>query len=309
VSHREQEAAAWFARMRGPDADRHRAAFESWRGDPDNAAAYAIAEEDWLMVGGVAPAPVGAHRPATLGRRPVPKQWAMAAALFLALTLGLGWYLQVRPEGSRRAETITTPGQTRLADGSEVVLTDGATIAVDFTGAARHVTLTGGHARFSVAHDAGRPFTVFAGGSETTALGTIFEVDLRQPRPRIRLIEGSVEVRGSGKGRALRLGPGESAEVEGADARRIPTMASPVTTTMLDADNLPLGAVIERANRSNSIPIELADPALAARRLSGRFDTADRGALARKLAAALDLTLVSGADAHHLMVEPKKTGG
>lgn len=46
----------------------------------------------------------------------------------------------------------------------------------------------------TVAHDASRPFRVQAGGSLTTALGTVFEVDLTGPAPIIHLVEGSVEV-------------------------------------------------------------------------------------------------------------------
>ena len=36
----------------------------------------------------------------------------------------------------------------------------------------RQVVMTGGRARFTVAHDASRPFRVVAGGSEIVALGT-----------------------------------------------------------------------------------------------------------------------------------------
>lgn len=309
VTRAEEEAAAWFARMRGPDAATHRAAFDAWRGDPDNAAAYRQAEDDWLMVGGVAPAHIGAHSPKpSRERRPTP-QWAMAAMLFLALALGLGWYLQANPEKPQIAETISAPGTTRLADGTEVVLSDGATIAAAFDGKARTVTLTGGQARFVVAHDATRPFTVLAAGSATTALGTIFEVDLRAARPRIHLIEGSVDVRGTGGARTLRLAPGESAEVDGAEPRRVAGTASTNASRRVHAENLPLGAVIAQANRTNKVPIKLADPALAARRLTGSFELADSAALARKLAAALDLDLIADPDAFVLKTKVKKTGG
>jgi transmembrane sensor len=309
LARSEEEAAAWFARMRSPEAERHREAFDAWLRDPENAAAYRQAQEDWLLVGGVAPAHLGAHPPRSTPRRTARPQWAIAATLFLAIALGMGWYLQTRPDAPQLTEALSAPDIMRLADGTEVVLGAGATIAVAFDGEARRVTLKGGHARFNVTHDATRPFTVFAGSSATTALGTLFEVDLRAARPRIHLIEGSVEVRSTGAARTVRLAPGEIAEVEGAEIRRLATMPSAGSTTQINAENLPLGVAIERANRANAVPITLADPALATRRLTGRFDLADSAALARKLAAALDLDLVTDDSSIILAEKRKQTGG
>src|SRR3546814_19997131 len=82
-----------------------------------------------------------------------------------------------------------------LEDGTRVALMDGAKIDPKFSPGERRVILIGGRARFTVAHDTTRPFRVEAAGSETTALGTIFEVDLRGREPVIHLVEGSVEIR------------------------------------------------------------------------------------------------------------------
>src|SRR3546814_18176066 len=75
--------------------------------------------------------------------------------------------------------------------------------------------LVGGRARFSVAHESARPFRVEAAGSETTALGTIFEIDLTGRRPVVHLVEGSVEVRATANPQApLSLSPGQRAAIE-----------------------------------------------------------------------------------------------
>ncbi|KTE22840.1 hypothetical protein ATE67_02680 [Sphingopyxis sp. H050] len=66
---------------------------------------------------------------------------------------------------------------------------------------------------------------------------------------------------------------------------------------MLAADGLPLGAVIDAANKVNVKPIRLADPALASLPVTGRFDVANGASLARKLAAALGLEAIEGPDA------------
>ena len=307
---RDSEAARWFARMRGPDAERARPEFEAWRRDGANAAAYARAEADWEFAGMLSPARIKARGRRDRFARPA-LRWGIAtlAGLGLALALALNWPGPADRQSAALAQAQRPNAALRLADGSEVRLMDGARIEIRFAAAQRRVTLLGGRARFSVAHDAARPFVVTAGGSETTALGTVFEVDLRTGRPRVRLVAGSVEVRATGTTSAVRLRPGESAEIDGRVPHRLAPKDSTPTATMIDAADLPLAAVIERANRANAVPIRLADPALGALRLSGRFDIADSAALARKLAAALDLAVREGGDGFVLSRAPEKTGG
>lgn len=291
-----RSAEDWLALMEGPDAERHRAAFDAWHRDPAHAKAYAALRSDFETSAKLPPELVaGLARRHDAARHRRRQQWAIAAALIVSLTAGFAW-LMIRPDAAR--PVIAAPAATseqRLGDGTMVALLDGAAIDPQFTSRERLVTMAKGRARFTVAHDASRPFRVVAGTSVITALGTVFEVDLRRPAPRIRLIEGSVEVAGRrAGGRALRLAPGETAEVDADGPRRVPAMASPVATSKLDADNLPIGAIIDRANRVNARKITLADPVLATLRVSGRFDISDGDALARKLAAALDLALEAG---------------
>ncbi|MBL8650252.1 MAG: FecR domain-containing protein [Sphingopyxis sp.] len=288
--------------MRAPDAEAHKAEFDAWVADPENAAAYARAEENWLLVGGVAPEYLEAHRKASRTPARASARWALAAAVILALSLGVAWIAL----GNRGADPIIADnsiGDLLLDDGTRVALMDGAQIEQRFTPKERRVILSGGRARFTVAHDAARPFRVAAAGSETTALGTIFEIDLRAGQPVIHLIQGSVEVRATRNVGAapIRLRPGQRATVANGgpeivglerDAPSTETV-SPVPVaepdSLLIADKLPLGTVIDRANRVNSLKIELGDTALAARPISGKFDVADARSLARKLAIALDL--------------------
>ena len=166
---------------------------------------------------------------------------------------------------------------------------DGAWVNPQLSQSERRVVLNGGRARFEVAHDPARPFIVIAGESETIALGTVFEIDLRQAAPRIKLIKGSVEVRSRAGGDRLRLAPGQAAEVTARGPRLVETMATPPTATLLDADELTLGAVVDAANKDGATPIRFADPALASLKVTGRFDIAESRPLARQLAAALGL--------------------
>ena len=298
---RDRKASDWFALMRGPEAETHRAAFEDWLRDPRNAAAYASYEDDWHFTRNLAHEDVPRPEEARGAARWAPLRWAAVAAAAIALICA--WYLQATPRRGDLAGTETAAGTLLLADGSTVALRNGAQIGTEFTASERRVHLEGGRARFTVAHDANRPFVVLAGNSRTTALGTVFEIDLRGAHPRVHLIEGAVEVRSSPEAEAVRLAPGESAEVEGGTPRRIapaanarsqhrpPATAQASTATILEADGLPLGTIIDRANAINSDPIRLADPALGRLQVTGRFQISDSAALARKLAAALALDL------------------
>lgn len=286
----QREAAEWLARMRGEPSEADRAAFEVWRAKPVNAEAYSVAEEDFALAGSLS-----RQRIEALARRerraPGGMRWALATVAAVGLAVGFAWYLNQRSDIPQIAAGPMIPGQLRLADGTTVTLMDGAWAEPQFSEKERRLRLHGGRARFDVAHDAARPFIVVAGRSETRALGTVFEVDARTATPQVKLVTGSVEVRLGGTAKTIRLSPGERAEVLEAGPRLLPEMSSPAeATTMLAADNLPLSAVIDAANKAGAKPIRLADPALASLPVTGRFDVADGASLARKLAAALDLT-------------------
>lgn len=314
MSDRDTEAAHWFARMRTPGAEADRADFDAWHSDPENAEAYANAKEDWLISGGVAEEHLAAHRQVpTKATAPSRAHWALAAALVLAISLAFAWVLL----GNRGAEPIVADnatGEVVLEDGTRVALMDGARVEAKFATGERRVLLVGGRARFTVAHDSARPFRVEAAGSETTALGTIFEIDLTGRRPVVHLVEGSVEVRATASPQApLRLRPGQRATIK-KDAPMLVgnkpgggavAMANPVGEAegpnLLLAEGLPLGAVIDRANRVNGAKIGLADTAIGGRLVSGRFDVSNARSLARQLAAALDLDVKEQAGGYVLM--------
>jgi len=66
--------------------------------------------------------------------------------------------------------------QLTLNDGTIVELNTNSVIEVAYTAEQRKITLIRGEARFDVAKDKNRPFTVISGHNSFTALGTIFNV-------------------------------------------------------------------------------------------------------------------------------------
>ncbi|WP_040626399.1 FecR family protein [Mucilaginibacter paludis] len=87
---------------------------------------------------------------------------------------------------------------TQLTDGSVIVLSPGSEICYQkpFTRPLRNIYLTG-EALFKVAKNKTRPFTVFARGLSTTALGTCFKVTAARENANVtvKLYEGKVVIK------------------------------------------------------------------------------------------------------------------
>lgn len=91
----------------------------------------------------------------------------------------------------------TEIGERRLLaldDGSKVSLDAATRIEVAFSDQRRSIRLLSGRAKFDVAKDPRRPFTVSAGGRMVLATGTAFSVELMHSRMRVILYEGNVAV-------------------------------------------------------------------------------------------------------------------
>ncbi|ROT95392.1 DUF4880 domain-containing protein [Altererythrobacter sp. FM1] len=320
-------AAEWFARMRGPDAERHRAEFKAWyHVDPAHAAAYDRMGLRWDQGGLVGHTPTGQARqglPKAPGRRVPLRALALAASVAAILILG-AVLLSARdtlPSGDPgtqivASDTLETPrGDIRrvaLADGSVVTLDSDSRIAIAFTPGERRLRLIAGRARFEVAHDADRPFIVAAGGGEVVATGTQFDVSLIGGRPHVRLFEGSVEVRRPESGAtsdaatpAVRLKPGQMALVD----RPVPPETAPVAgerwvSGTLSFENASLESVLAEANRYTVHQVRLGDPSLGRLRFTGGFRAGDPDQLAQALASGFGLRVQPDSEGDPVLVRP-----
>lgn len=125
----------------------------------------------------------------------------MSAVLIGALAMGFTWTMRsthddapVAVVAPASAPTLTWPREQTLPDGTVVALKGDATIAVDFSGPLRRVTLQSGEAHFQVAKDPTRPFVVTAGRVEVRAVGTAFSVELATAAVEVLVTEGRVAV-------------------------------------------------------------------------------------------------------------------
>lgn len=316
------EAAAWFARMRGPDAEASRGDFEAWlaRGALHRAA-YNRASEIFAMGKFLAERDAAAaHR---RGRRARARPLLVGAAAALLLVIGsIGW-LALRPVTPVHAPADSTDRSSpveaaelragekaqsvRLPDGSLVRLAAHTILDVRFSGSERRSLLERGLALFQVAHE-DRPFVVGAGGGSVTAHGTVFEVGLSADRRvSVRLIEGAIDVRlpadrgGERKGALKRLhGAGAIVFMAGAPSADAPPATAPsgariaAAATLRDArdfDRIRLADLLLLANRNSSRPIRLAEPALGDERISGRFRTDNTDLLSDQIALLFGLVV------------------
>lgn len=121
----------------------------------------------------------------------ISKVWSIAAAILLALAVGL-WWFNSRPALPQMVE-VKTGGQEKkdilLPDGSHIWLNENTKIAYqeDFT--QRKITLEG-EAFFDVERMEESPFEITSGNAKTTVLGTSFNV---RAYPAEDLIEVTVE--------------------------------------------------------------------------------------------------------------------
>src|SRR5581483_6720366 len=96
---------------------------------------------------------------------------ALAASLLLGIVLSVTYLSWKSPMTFQTV--IGQQSSFTLQDGSVVFLNTNSKVRVESSTAERHIELVRGEARFKVAKDAGRPFTVGTATAAVRALGTV----------------------------------------------------------------------------------------------------------------------------------------
>lgn len=276
-SERLKAAAHWYAELKDADLSHESfEAFQAWEAHPANAAAFREIEHSIVVMdrtgfGRRQGRGSGARRLARDSR--VGALWVSGVAA--AIVLGVGGFVwwPSAPEPPVRLQYASGVGEIReiiLGDGSVVTLNTDTSLGVQFSETRRLIDLSRGQALFEVATD-GRQFVVEAGGRQTLALGTVFDVRVEEGVI-VTLVEGSVSV--SGAGEALVLSPGEQlvASAGGATINAVDTSDLLAWKQgMVVFDNTTLDKAVAEMNRYSEVNIRLGDAGLAAERISGRF--------------------------------------
>jgi transmembrane sensor len=311
------EAAAWRARSSGQHMEDIPELAAWLAADPQNAAAWREVQETWAFLGDHAAAPevielrrqalehAHAHA-ANRTRWARSRQFARTSRLAIAAMVGaIAIGAAILWQASGPDVYRTSVGERRvitLTDGSQIALDSRSEVSVRYTKHSRELVLTSGQARFDVAHDSERPFSVSAGGHKVIATGTAFNVDLLASRLLVTLIEGHVIVAPSSSlpplaGTRLQEMPNRtvgtatntppSFALDAGDQLVLSPSASPSivhvnvdrTTAWENGEvifeNDPLSAVVARINRYTQHRIVIDDTATAELRISGVFHTGD----------------------------------
>lgn len=236
---------------------------------------------------------------------------AIAASVLLAVCIGFVAYLHLKP---LRYETrIGEQRDVLLEDGSRVTLNTDTSLRVRYSKARRYIEMERGEALFAVKHDARWPFEVAAGGTITRALGTEFNVDLRNSKVTVSVLDGAVRVASANetsaaiapalaKGQAVEIRSGqERATPEKADIRRIDAWR----TRRLEFSNTPLVQAVEEFNRYSDTRVVIGTTDLEAVRVSGVFRIGDAEGFLFSLEQALGLqTLDSPGEVTLVRIQP-----
>ncbi|WP_454885458.1 FecR family protein [Sphingomonas oryzagri] len=314
----EDEAIAWFVKMRG-EVDRGRKAeFDAWfNASSEHQRAYHWAEAHF----GASAVVKGSNKLETAWRHR-PRYWLMAgaaAAAVLLLAFGMQASRTVSLDNSSIASDdadkpmVTAPREIRtwrLSDGSSVTLDADSRVEVAMTSEERRLRLRQGKARFSVVRER-RPFVVEAAAGAVTADEAVFDMAFdRSDRVAINLISGRANMRGliqpavyTVPDRPLQPGKPVFYPVD----TFTPTQGDGAAENSRDWPDgwveyrsIALRDLVAQANRYANRPIVIDDPEVGDMPASGRFKLTDTDAFVSRIAEALDLSVKRRSDGIHL---------
>lgn len=299
------QAAAWLARLRGPQrsAAVERGLRQWLRADAEHARAFELLTARLEV----------AER---LRGQPLPRRWrgyahrnsfrwpstitGIAAALGVVM-LGMFFYL-------RNAGVGTEVGEQRmltLADNSRVYLNTDTRVVVRFDERSRTVELMRGEALFEVAKHAKLPFVVVAGERKVRALGTAFVVRRDSEKTAVTLIEGKVAVSlpepSSSTTSPLPnseeiLSPGQRLTFVEQKAPQVdqPSVAKVTAWRQgqVALDNMSLAEAMVEMNRYSVVKLVAESSEAAGVRVGGFFRMGDSASFARAVAATYGFEII-----------------
>jgi transmembrane sensor len=314
----DEEAAVWTWRLdSGALMPEDQRAFETWlRQDPRHRRALEELSKVWGAMDQLAASKftdrhhvlgdAQSDRPAIRSRR---HAWWLAAAAVITLCItGSAWL-----QHGREFQTLSTAvGQQRnvtLADGSIVALNTNTIVETDLSRKLRQIYLRKGEAHFQVAHDRSRPFLVHAGDAVVRAVGTEFEVRLREDKHvEVLVNEGRVEVQAAPIAAANPSEPVRAATVRALSAGQQLSTATvdiavvPVGAQQLSSelawregaivfDGESLAAAVAEIGRYTDSRIVISNASVGALKVGGRFRTDDVQGFFDGLQAALPVSV------------------
>jgi transmembrane sensor len=246
---------------------------------------------------------------------------AAAAVVLLSAAVGL-WAWANAPAVYRTG--VAERQVAVLKDGSKISLDAATTVRVRYSRNRRDLELVQGRAKFDVAKDALRPFSVSASNTVVVATGTQFSVELLQREIHVILYEGHVAVLDRkpehGARQPLRLQasnmpadqgltPGRELVVAETSAIASVAPTDPSRALSWEAGQLvfveePLSSAVERVNRYSNEKLEIGDSAAGQVRVTGVFTAGDVQAFVEGVSSAFPVRAVRQNDRRMFVMGP-----
>ena len=313
-------AAEWHLRLRNEPSLELSPDYAAWIASGENARAFKVVDAGWTAVGDLATSPdmlalrrealSRAHEAGT--RHWFPRKTALRAlaAAFLVAAIGSA---AIYPYMTSDTMFHTDVGERRvvaLPDGSRISMDSDTEVHVRYSEHARALELNRGRARFDVAHDVTRPFTVTAGAETVVAVGTSFSVERLGSTVLVTLIQGHVVIKRapliiasalsrSKSARSISLSAGEEL-VAATDSKPVVVQVNLQSATAWEAGHLvfkdeTLGEAVECVNRYTDKPISV-DSDISMLRVSGVFNAGDVGSFVSAVTSYFPVQATTNSD-------------
>jgi transmembrane sensor len=288
----DDRASAFVVRLQEGASPSERQAIADWiEADPRHAVAFARMEAAWEAGDRLraCPPPIEAphatsHATADIGGRLRVSRRTLVGAGLAASVATVGATVAWRYVGDVDLHH-TRLGERRvitLADGSRIHLNTASAVEVAMRKHSRRIRLVKGEALFEVAHDPSRPFLVDAGAARLRAVGTAFNVRIRDTVVELTVTEGVVAVAEDAadvhRPDAPKIAAGGGAVI-GSGAMAPTALNATVLRQrtawqdgVIELDGETLAQAVEEFNRYRQAPIIVGDPRLANLRVGGRFE-------------------------------------
>jgi transmembrane sensor len=307
-------AASWHVRAEAGLSVVEEKQLESWlAADHRHREAYELVRHDSALF-----ERLGIFRPANgaidpdvrlpVRKKKSPLYYYYGSALAVAAALAVGYVGWWRPAYGSVQETYGTPKgavqRVELVDRSVMTINTDSEVRVSYSRGVRHIVLSRGEAHFEVAKNPDRPFVVSADGVAVRAVGTAFNVRIRDEGVEVVVTEGKVRVDEAAAGNspstvaiatgAPTLEAGQRLVVSARGRLRVPSVAPehPSTAVIrLDSSEMaqrlswrdmriefnptPLREVVAEFNRYNDTQLKLGDEATGDILVGGAFRAAD----------------------------------
>lgn len=206
------------------------------------------------------------------------RAWMMGGiAAALVLGIGLGTWIARDGRGASEPEVVVTGANdvatVTLQDQTVVRLAPQSRLAFSRDDDLREISLTG-RAFLAVAEDSERPFRVRLPTGEVEVLGTRFDVQSREDAVQVTVVEGNVRMQAQGA--QLNVGASQVARISNTGVPEVQNVENVYEVIdwlgqFLAFESTPMEEIAVELERRFDIRIEIVDPALRRRTVTGWF--------------------------------------